>query len=253
MKARRTTGARGWVLCLRRTAASALGPLRIEPGIEVGEQEEMIWVRSHGAREAVAERLARLPVEEHFEWQPPDALWRLGARIPWGVLPVLSWRPLSTWLSVDRVGAALPGRLPPPQCLRLEADPEEGEPTLLELGLGALEAYAEGAARIRLARLRFAVHRDGRAWVRGTPLPPISGPRWVFRGRIAVPAGTGWFPRVPVAVVEEVLRVGAHEVLVWLRPPGIGAGQVVRLHEDQFVEVSPGALRATRRGLLESR
>ena len=126
----------------------------------------------------------------------------------------------------------------------------ERDPELLRTDLGALREYLRGAARVRWARLGFAVSLEGSVLVRGTPLPALPGQRWVRMGRVYVPVGFQWSPAVEPAVVEQLLAVAANEWIVWLAPVPdevAAAGNLLRLTEEQFVPLTPSAVRATAR------
>jgi hypothetical protein len=87
---------------------------------------------------------------------------------------------------------------------------------------------------------------EGRVLVRGRLLPALSGRRWVGHGRVWVPAGYRWAPAVAVGVVEQVLRVAANESVVWEPARQADAAErFVRLTTEQFVPLTPSAVRAT--------
>ncbi len=65
-----------------------------------------------------------------------------------------------------------------------------------------------------------------------------------------VPVGFHWSPAVEPAVVEKVFLLAANEWLVWLPGRGeseAGSSGVIRLTEEQFVPLTPSAVRATAR------
>lgn len=125
----------------------------------------------------------------------------------------------------------------------------EREAELLRTDLASLREHLRGAARLRWARLGFAVaSAAGDVLVRGTPLPALPGQRWARVGRVYVPVGLHWSPAVEPAVVEKVFLLAANEWLVWLPGRGEsegGSGAVIRLNEEQFVPLTPSAVRAT--------
>lgn len=240
----------GWVLCLEASASRALLSLRLESGIEVGTEGTTLWVRGLSAGEQLRRRLDALPASARFVWSPPDRLCPIGSRIPSGRLPEVRWQPIQSWGTVTLDPGRLPGRVPPRMGLRLLAGGVEREAELLQTDLPTLQSYLRDAARIRWARLGFAASVDGRVLVRGTPLPAVPGARWVRSGRVYVPLGHHWSPAVEPAVVEELLTVAANEWVVWLPPlPGGDErdGGVLRLMEEQFLPLTPSALRATHR------
>jgi len=235
-----------WALCLARADACRLAPLRLAPGVEVGEVGDVVWLRGERAAAGLRRLLAALPARDRFVWVLPSALCRVGSRIPAYRLPEIRWEPLASWLRVTAPASALPGRLPGTVRLALVESSEEAEPTMLETDPGALREFVRTAARLRMAGLQFAVSMEGRVLVRGRLLPPLPGRRWVGHGRVWVPAGYRWAPAVAVGVVEQVLRVAANEIVVWepARSTG-GSDGFVRLTTEQFVPLTPAAVRAT--------
>ena len=81
------------------------------------------------------------------------------------------------------------------------------------------EAYAVQAPQVRLDRWQFAVAEDGRVLVRGGPLPPLPGGRWVDRKGIAVPAGWQWSPPVEASTVRTVFSLEPGDLALW-QPDG---------------------------------
>jgi len=95
------------------------------------------------------------------------------------------------------------------------------------------------ASRARLDPLRFAVSGDGLAAVRGVPLPPLPGTRFVERDGVALPAGQRLCPAVPAAVIRQVLQLADGELaLLW-------PDRYEVLADDCFVAATRSALRAS--------
>ena len=212
----------------------------------MGEVGDVVWLRGERADAGLRRLLAALPARDRFMWVLPSALCRVGSRIPASRLPEIRWEPLASWLRVTAPASALPGRLPGTVRLALVESSDEEAPTLLETDPRALREFVRTAAQLRMAGLQFAVSMEGRVLVRGRLLPPLPGRRWVGHGRVWVPAGYRWAPSVAVGVVEQVLRVAANEIVVW--EPARTAGDAdgfVRLTTEQFVPLTPSAVRAT--------
>lgn len=235
-----------WALWLARADACRLAPLRLAPGVEVGEVGDAVWLRGERTDAGLRRMLAALPAQERFRWVLPTALCRVGSRIPAFRLPEIGWEPLPSWLRVTAPASALPGRLPVSVRLALVESSEEAEPTLLETDLDSLREFVRTAAQLRMAGLQFAVSMEGRVLVRGRLLPALPGRRWVGHGRVWVPTGYRWAPAVSVGVVEQVLRVAANESVVWEPARQADAAErFVRLSTEQFVPLTPSAVRAT--------
>jgi hypothetical protein len=105
------------------------------------------------------------------------------------------------------------------------------------------EPYATEAPQVRLDRWQFAVADDGRVIVRGEPLPPLPGQRWVEREGIAVPAGWQWSPPVDAAIVRAVFRLEPGDFALWHTD-----GTWQRIRARDFVPASRSAARASAEG-----
>jgi hypothetical protein len=236
----------GWALCLQPTDANALGSLRLIPGIEVAQENQILWVRGPQAEESLQAKLSALPAQQRYEWLLPDTLRLKDQRIPSRQLPKLSWQPLSTWLSVEMPAAAFPGARPKPVSLRLVRCADEQSPDLLLTSLDDLIEFAANAAKVRLDRLQFAVNAQGHVLVRGQPLPALPGQRFVLHQGVAVPAGYSWEPAVGTDVLIRCFGVLECALAVWNED-----GTLVRLHKEQFVPLTRSALHATKTALQE--
>ena len=236
-----------WAITLAREDAATLSSLRLQSGIDVAEAGNAIWLRGQAGDEALQAKLASLPATSRFEWQASSQLRQLHERIPSARLPELSWQSLAAWLQGRLPVAALPAHEPVRMALRLVRSSDEHEPQLLLTTLEAFKRFVATAARVRLQRLHFAADADRNVLVRGTPLPPLPGQRFVLWGGVAVPAGFAWVPAVSVQVLAQKFGVPSDALILWNAD-----GTITRLHSEQFVPVSPGALRATEQGLAES-
>jgi hypothetical protein len=235
-----------WVIRLARQDASSLAGLRLIPNVEVGEDDTTIWLRVKTADESLAPKLAGLPARERYEWLPSNALRAMDARIPSAQLPNVHWRPIAEWLKVEAPTAALPGilNLQPStfnlQRLTLVRSSVELEPELLLTSIEEFNRFAETAAQVRLDRLQFAANAEGSVLVRGRPLPPLSGKRFVLHGPVAVPAGYSWQPAVSAEVLASSFGVSGDTLILWSAD-----GTFTRLYGEQFVPASRSAIRAT--------
>jgi hypothetical protein len=229
-----------WAICIERAEAAALASLRLLGGIEVAEQGGLIWLRGQRGDERLAARLASLPARDRCEWIAPNQLRKLQERIPTGRLPDLQWNQLDTWLQVEVPTAAFPGRAPAPVLLRLLRSTQEREAELLLTTLEDLKQFIITAAQVRLERLQFAANAEGHVVVRGKPLPPLPGRRFVLDGGVGVPAGFSWEPAVSVDVLAICFGASGDATVLWNED-----GTCTRLHSEQFVPLSRSAVRAT--------
>jgi hypothetical protein len=189
-----------------------------------------------------------LPATARYEWLNSNLLRQVDQRIPSASLPPLQWHPLDAWLQVEIPAAAFPAQPPPPVQLRLVRSTDEQEPELLLTNLDELARFAAMAARARLERLQFAADGTGAAFVRGKPLPPVPGRRFILHGGVAVPVGFSWEPKVAAAVLNRSFTVSSDGLAVWNED-----NTFMRLHGEQFVPLSRSALRATQQALSETR
>lgn len=229
-----------WAICLAQEDAASLGALRMADSVEVAEHDGIIWLRGKPADEQLAARLHALPARERYECLSSGQLRRIDQRIPTGRLPVVQWQPLSTWLRVMLPDSAFPAELPRTVSLRLVRSTSERDAELLLTTVEELGRFAATAPQVRLGRLQFAANAEGLALVRGQPLPPMPGERYVMHSGVAVPAGFCWKPEVGADVLARRLGVSADALVLW-NPDG----SVTRFHSEQFVPLSRSAVRAT--------
>lgn len=227
---------------------AALAAIRLSSGIEVAAAGQEIWLRGQRGDDSLNEKLSGLPANVRYEWLNPDQLRRIDQRVPSGRFPALQWQPLAAWLQVELPVAALPALEPRPVSLRLIRSAEEREPELLLTDIEAFQKFASAAAQVRLGRLQFAAAAAGRVLVRGQPLPPLPGCRYVLHCGIAVPAGFAWQPAVSPEVLARRFAVSGAALVLWNED-----GTITRLHGEQFIPVSRSAVQATRQAFLESR
>jgi hypothetical protein len=229
-----------WSICLAREDAGSLATLRLTSGIEVGDHGATVWLRGQRGDEKLEAKLSALPARARYEWLSSNQLRRIDQRIPTDSFPVVPWQSLNTWLQVEMPSAAIPAEPPLSVPLRLVRSNVEQEPELLLTRLDDLIRFASMAAQVRLERLQFAANGTAEVLVRGRPLPPVPGRRFVLHGSVAVPAGFSWEPKVSADVLIRRFAVSSDALVVWNEDHTI-----TRLHSEQFVPLSRSALRAT--------
>jgi hypothetical protein len=229
-----------WAVLLPRQAALAAGAFRLRTDIEVNAREQDLWLRGPDLTEDLDRALRKLPGAERFTVSPDRRLTPIGARVPTGTLPAEGWRPLSSWLVPAPQPAALAGELPSSVDLRLVRTDRERPATVLMTTLADWVVYATTAPAVRLRPLRFAAAADGRALVRGTPLPPIQGRRYAEAAGVALPLGYEWAPPVEPAVVRKLLGLEEADLALFDED-----GSYERIDAGQFARATRSAARAT--------
>src|SRR5262249_52549002 len=129
--------------------------------------------------------------------------------------------------------------------IALEPASASDAPDLLVCALADWSDYATRAPQVRLERLTFAASADGRAVVRGTPLPPIPGTRYYERAGVAVACGWGWPSWLTAELVRAALNIETGAVALFSP-----AGTWEEIPADQFVQATRSAVRLTAEGTV---
>jgi len=238
-----------WAICVAKEDAAALAALRLQPGIEVAEAPGQTWLRGQSGDDALATMLAALPAVGRYQWYPQKQRLRLlNEHLSATPLPELFWQPLRQWLTVEIPATALPANRPVPIVPALVRSGREQEASVIVTSLAELESFSHTSAQVRMDRLQFAAATDGQVIIRGTPLPPVAGRRYVLHeGNVAVPAGYGWAPDVSAKVLKKLFNVSSAALVIWNED-----GTLTALPEEQFIPVTRRALLATRRAVTVS-
>lgn len=236
-----------WAMRFDTGSVSTLAGLRLVPGIEFAISGSDLWLRSSKATPDLEVSLKGCPALERFEWVPPESLRPLQRLIPSHRLPKLEWRPTQELFQVHLPPAALAAARPRRLPFVFVRDDREMEPSLLSVPFRSLFDWATTAPRIRLDRLRFAARAPDFSLVWGTPLPPISGTHFVVREHLATPSGWRWDPAIEPEACRRWLGVGKDSMLLF-----DSEGAFSRIHLEQFVPLTPSALRRTRQSLEAS-
>jgi MoxR-vWA-beta-propeller ternary system domain bpX2 len=220
-----------WAVCLPMSQADAVGPLRLAAGVQVCQTQEQFWLQGEPLDEALELRLRSLPGAQRFFVLPDGQLRRPGARVPQGRLPSGAWLPLSQWLHVELPPTVWGGQLEQRAALALVRSTQEVEPGVLITTIERWNAYIALAPQVRFDRWHFAIARDGRTVVRGQPLPPLPGDRWVERQGVAIPCGWSLPDGIDATVMQRLLTLDSGD-LALVAPDGswemISSGDFVR-------------------------
>jgi hypothetical protein len=100
--------------------------------------------------------------------------------------------------------------------------------------------YAATAPQVRLNRWAFAVCQDQRVLIRGLPLPPLSGRRYVERDGVIIPSGWRFEPDVEPRVAARVIELDESQMALFAED-----GSFERLPRSVFVQATRSAVRAT--------
>lgn len=234
-------GASPWAARIPRSRTVAVGGLRLEPQVTVGLQDADVWLRGPSLSRSLLRALRAIPDADLFYVTPGDLLTPVGHLLPVGPLPALSWQPLAKWYRVELPDAGLPGRMPDPVVLKLVRQAKEVPANVLLSDFQRWAAWATAAPQLRLNNLRFAACRDGRVVVRGTPLPPISGLRFVEASGVAVECGWSWTPPLDATTIRAVFGLRGEDLALWH-----GAGGWERISGPLFVPATRSAVRMSK-------
>jgi hypothetical protein len=222
-----------WALSLPRSELATAHRLRRVPRIELLDEGPFVWLRGEAADEQLDLNLRMIPGARRFAVLGDGQLQPMECRVPTGYLPAGPWTPLADWLDFELPVAAWPGKLPDRIPLTLVRSNVEGMPeaTMLLTSLAAWSTYGRTAPRVRLDRWTFAADGRSRVFVRGKPLPPLPGQRFVVSAGVAIPAGLRLEPDVDAQTAWETLR---REQL------GLNDGDLAIFFPDNVWEHIPG-------------
>lgn len=185
------------------TEARALGFVLGWNDVEVLEAAPRVWLRASALSDEQWEQCRRLPGADRYTVLADGQLLRVGNTVPLGRLPQGAWAPIRKALQLELPRADdAPTRPPEPANIRIVRSDEVAEANWLVATMADWLAYAATAPQVRLARWTFIAAENGAVAIRGEPLPPLPGRRFVEQSGIVVPAGSTWEP----AVEPEILR-----------------------------------------------
>ncbi len=224
------------VLVFSLTDAPALAPQRTRAGWTACLENGALWLRCPAADAA---ECAALPAVARYRCDSRGLLTPLEGSVPVAQAPAGPWLPLTEVFPVHPATPNFPGRTRQRLNVSLVRTEREQPAQAVLLPLAQMLPWVEQAPRIRLERLQFAAAADGRALVKGTPLPPVPGAVFYFAGAMALPCGWDFAPHLWHGWVEKALA--------------IPAGGLCLVHEDARLELigaegfAPLTLAAVRR------
>lgn len=233
-----------WALCLSPDEHALAAPLRLLAGIEICAQDGCTWLRGE-LSEALDHALARVPGGRRYRVLEDGQLIAHGQRIPEGQLPSGPWQTLASYLELALPTAQIPAVFKDQITLSLVPDDREREPNLLLTSLADWSSYALCAPQLRLACWHFALSETEQVLVRGLPLPPLPGQRYVAEQGIATPAGRYWSPPVEAAVLRALLQLDEHDIALLAQD---GTWELIA--GSDFVKATRSAVRHSQAGVI---
>jgi hypothetical protein len=248
MKPRSTADAPGftgsWMACVPADTAPHAALLRLEPRLEIAEGLEngapVMWLRGSSADALLLTSLRRIGGLVLWEKTAAGLLRRPGDRLPSRAAPEhLAWKPVAAALPVAPPPAAFAASVQGAASLRLVRSDAGSPASMFLTTIKEFASWAETAPEVRLDRLSFAAAQDGRVFVRGDPLPPLSGEPWAVTEGVGVPCGWSWQPAVSPAIVRRAAGAGEGD-LVLISPGGLRV-----LARELFIPARRSSIRAT--------
>lgn len=239
----------GWAIRMRRdaSAVAAMLALRLETGIEVGEDGDALWLRAdEPASDMLEARLKTLPAVARYARLPDGRLREHGSRLATAVLPELAWSSPRTWAELVLPPANPPAGLPLRSTLRLVSANETATANAMLLTFDEWIEWVMSAPQFRLTPLVYATRADGMTLVRGLPLPSAPGRHLVEREGVILPAGFACAPDLSMAVVRRALGATEQELVYW------DADGARLLNHDLFAPAGRASVRATRDELVNT-
>ena len=232
-----------WAVRLSSFDAS-IGKLRQFPGIDVlpieSPSQNCIWIKGETLNEQVSKTLRSLPDAQRFLVMPDNSLTSWGETVPRALLPEGTWLPITEWLTLMLPTAAFAPAVQQRIPLTLVRSDTPAEANLLKVTWSVWRDYATQAPQIRLNQWSFAVSDQGEAVVRGTPVAPIPGIRYVEQSGIAIPSGWQLDPPIAVASVRKAMSSDEETIALISKS---GAMEVIPL--SAFVSATRSAVRLT--------
>lgn len=223
-----------------REQFAQLGAMRTTPGLEACDDGESLWLRTADPSEETLTELRSIAVAKLHRVLADGQLIAIDSRVPKGHLPNSGWQSLQSFLRVELPTAALAGAMPSAVPLKLVPVAETREPNVLLVDQHVWRDYAVTASQLRLDRWHFAVSISGEVLVRGTPLPPLPGRRFVEQHGICLPVGFGLSPPVDTKPLAAQYELTDNDLLLW-----IDDNRRERIPAEHFVRATRAAVRCS--------
>jgi hypothetical protein len=234
---------RRWAASLPLARSADAVQLWRTAGVEVCPGHERLWLRGEHFDEALDRSLRTLLGCERFSTDDAGLITPVEAVLPVERLPDGPWQPLTEWFRVAPPRRRFAAQTSERVALTLVRSERPQTTNVLVAPFAAWRQYAERAPRLRLERWTFAVSDDGRAVIRGTPLPPLAGTHFVETAGIAAPAGWTWTPPLHAPVLRAAFGLADGD-LVLLNSDGTHE----QIAGDDFVAATRSAVRLSAGG-----
>lgn len=255
-----------WLIKTDREHVRQIAALRHLPGLQVAEANETIWVRAAAGDETLDRVLKSLP-GKRFQLLDDVQLAPWGKQVPTERLPRLAWQPIANWSAITLPVAAMPASVSKRVRLRMIRGGTAKLAAALLVDWQDWLKYAIGAPEVRLRPLVFALSAphetvsgmdmgaaqrsedglpsryDQRAFIVGSPLPPLAGYPYTLDDGLAVPCGWTFSPAVGSAVVRKLIALPADDMALFDID-----GSFERIVGEHFVRASRSAARESARG-----
>lgn len=227
-----------WVIRLHSAEASHLGQLRVIRGVKILTDDEFVWLRGDCGEMDLSRCLRVIPAAEWFTILTDDQLARRQETVPCARLPKGNWVPLDEWIELEMPSAGFAARLTDRVSLRLVRSDQPESANLLQTAWQIWRDYVVSAPQIRLKPLSFAVSNTHCVLVHGTPLPPISGRRFIEDNGLIIPNGWRFEPNVGSTIARRVIQLDESEMALFAED-----GSFARLPHSAFVAATRAAVR----------
>lgn len=189
--------------------------------VELLSKDDIVWMRGQAESEEalieVDQRLRAIPGAERFQVVDNHLLRPIDSRLPTCVYPDGPWKSAAAMLRVELPPSGLCGSTPSTVTFRTTRGATAAAnstltPSILECNFPEFYRWAITSSETRLEALAFACDADGQTIVRGLPLPPVNGMRWIEYDNVAVPVGHSWQPSVSVQTLNQALETSSDAI-----------------------------------------
>lgn len=238
-----------WMTSIPVAESADLHALAQSINIELSIKGEIVWLRGEAESEEalleIDQRLRSIPGALRYRVVEASLLQPIDRLLPTCVEPEGPWHSAASMLRVELPSAGLGGQKPDEVELRLvrTATSEANStltPSILECEFAAWSQWALQSSEARLSALAFACDESGHAIIRGLPLPPLAGKRWIEYDNVAVEVGHSWKPAISVETLNRSLSVTSEAIHFFETD-----GRQRVLDQSSFVMATRSSIRST--------